>query len=102
MPDMPVRFVWGKTTKRCKHNAEMKEHVIADLKAKRDTLYGDVPADDFEDDKKLDHLFEQSFKTLKEKFKAQTNDDVAAQQKQRESDKARRARRHQRKKAVGV
>jgi hypothetical protein len=31
----PVRFVWEKTIKQSKHNAQMKERVLADLRANR-------------------------------------------------------------------
>ncbi|KIL70175.1 hypothetical protein M378DRAFT_156244 [Amanita muscaria Koide BX008] len=86
----PVRFVWDKTTKQSVHNARMKARIIADLKSKRG-LYRHVPDKDF-GKKALDGTFEQCFVTFRQKFKAQRDAAVAMSLKQKEDQKARRAR----------
>ncbi|KAF8897679.1 hypothetical protein BD779DRAFT_1432207 [Infundibulicybe gibba] len=88
--DDPVRFVWDKTTKQSVHNARMKERVIADLKARR-KKYKYVPERDF-NKKSLDGAFEQSFITLRQKFKAQRDSLAAMSHRRREDQKAQKAR----------
>jgi hypothetical protein len=100
-PGEPVRFVWGRTCKQSPHNAAMKHRIITDLKERREVLYGNLSAEEFVD-KKLEPLFDQAFKTLKDKYKAQTNSAVALYQKARDGEKAKRSRRRERKKLVSI
>ncbi|KAF8631538.1 hypothetical protein AX15_002294 [Amanita polypyramis BW_CC] len=86
----PVRFVWDKTTKQSLHNARMKLRILTDIKAKR-SCYKHVPEKEF-GKKSLDNAFEQCFTTFRQKFKAQRDAAVATNLKQREDQKARRAR----------
>lgn len=98
-PADPVRFVWDKTTKQCVHNMRMKSRVIEDLKEHHRRLYKHVPEKDFSK-KMLDAAFDQCFTTLRQKYKAQRDDDLAEHIKEREGIKAMKARRVLRKKAV--
>lgn len=98
-PASPIRFVWSKTVKQSTHNAAMKRRIIEDIIDKRPTMYKYVPIADF-DKKKLESTFDQAFKTLKEKWKTQTNTNVAVYQRFREDTKAMKSRRRERKKAV--
>jgi hypothetical protein len=93
-----IRFVWDKTTKQSVHNARMKARVIADIKSKR-KMYKHVPEKDFSR-KILDAAFEQSFTTLRQKFKAQRDAATAVAYKKREDIKSRTARHLSRRKAV--
>ncbi|KAG6831403.1 hypothetical protein H0H92_011005 [Tricholoma furcatifolium] len=92
----PVRFVWEKTTKQSVHNSRMKARVISDLKDNR-RKYRHVPDKDF-GKKSLESTFEACFVTLRQKFKAQQDPELAQKSKQREDAKARRARHVSRKK----
>lgn len=96
----PVRFVWEKTTKQSKHNSEMKERVLADLKANR-RLYRHVPEVDF-DPKTISSAFDQAFSTFRQKYKAQLDPTVSFTEKTREEQKAMRSRRLHRKKFVRI
>ncbi|KAL0067575.1 hypothetical protein AAF712_005290 [Marasmius tenuissimus] len=97
-PEDPVRFVWEKTTKQSVHNGRMKTRVIEDIRENRRRLYKHVSERDFSK-KTLDSVFDQYFTTLRQKYKAQKDDAAAEHQKSRESLKAMKARRLQRKKA---
>ena len=97
-PEEPIRFVWDKTTKQSVHNARMKARILADLKANR-KLYRHVPEKDF-GKKIIDAAFEQSFTTLRQKFKAQRDAATAASFKKREDLKSRTARHLSRRKLV--
>lgn len=100
-PKSPIRFVWSRTLRQSSHNTAMKERIISDIMGKRLSLYKDVPATEF-DKKKLDSTFDQAFKTLKEKWKTQTDASRAVYQKVREDTKAMKSRRRERKKTVGI
>ncbi|PFH51403.1 hypothetical protein AMATHDRAFT_74957 [Amanita thiersii Skay4041] len=89
-PTKPVRFVWDKTTKQSVHNSRMKTRILSDIKSKR-VLYKHVPDKDFSK-KTLEAAFEQCFTTFRQKFKAQRDAVVATNLKQREDQKARKAR----------
>ncbi|KAG6833902.1 hypothetical protein H0H87_007913 [Tephrocybe sp. NHM501043] len=89
-PNDPVRFVWDKTTKQSVHNNRMKARILADIKTHR-KKYKHVPDKDF-GKKNLEGAFEACFVTLRQKYKAQQNPDDAQRLKQRENNKARRAR----------
>ncbi|KAI0089262.1 hypothetical protein BDY19DRAFT_944941 [Irpex rosettiformis] len=95
-PDEPVRFVWEKTVKKSPHNAAMKKRILRDFVARR-KRYKDVPDKDF-DKTVLDAVFEQSFLTLRQKFKLQKDDSSAIQYKLREDQKYMKSRRKDRKK----
>ncbi|TFK43658.1 hypothetical protein BDQ12DRAFT_731647 [Crucibulum laeve] len=88
--DEPVRFVWDKTTKQSVHNSRMKARILTDIKEKR-RLYKHVPAKEF-GKKVLDSAFEQSFSTLRQKFKVQRDETSAMNLKRREESKSKRAR----------
>jgi len=92
----PVRFVWDKTTKQSVHNARMKTRILSDIKAKR-SLYKHVPDKEFVK-KSLDGAFEQCFTTFRQKFRAQRDVAVAANIRQKEDQKARKARHSSRRK----
>ncbi|KAI0320686.1 hypothetical protein OF83DRAFT_1103745 [Amylostereum chailletii] len=92
----PVRFVWEKTTKQSEHNAKMKVRILAELKANR-RLYKHVPDADFQK-AVLEPTFEQAYLTLRQKFKTQTDANVANVVKMREKNKAMKSRRNSRKK----
>ena len=96
----PVRFVWERTARQSPHNNAMRKRVIADLRKHRAELYASVPAEDFAQKKKLETVFDQCFKTIKEKRKAQKDENVADYQKMRDDKKAERSRRRERKKSV--
>ncbi|TFK28855.1 hypothetical protein FA15DRAFT_633377 [Coprinopsis marcescibilis] len=95
-PSESVSFVWDKTTKQSVHNARMKGRILADLKQNRQQ-YKYVPVKDF-NKKVLDAAFEQCFTTFRQKYRAQTDEAVAAQNKKREEIKARKARHASRRK----
>lgn len=97
-PSDPIRFVWDKTTKQSVHNGRMKKRVIDDIKENR-KLYKHVSTKDF-GKKSLDAAFEQCFVTLRQKFKYQRDGMSALNYKQREDNKARRARHLSRRKIV--
>ena len=97
-PHDPVRFVWNKTPKQSVHNSRMKARILADLKSNR-KLYKHVPDKDF-NKKALDSVFDQSYVTLRQKFKAQSDASAALNVKKREETKAMKARRLCRKKVV--
>lgn len=91
-----IRFVWDKTPKQSKHNTAMRDRVLIDLKANRN-LYKYVPEKDFSR-KSLETVFEQTFRTFRQKFKAQKDSSAALQLKKREGQKASKVRRLSRKK----
>ncbi len=99
-PNEPVRFVWAKTTKQSAVNAAMKKRIISDLKAHRHK-YKHVPEKDFAK-KSLEGAFEQVFTSLRQKFKAQRDSTAATRLQRREDQKAFKARRLHRKKAVSI
>ncbi|KAI0774162.1 hypothetical protein C8Q74DRAFT_1368666 [Fomes fomentarius] len=99
-PIEPVRFVWAKTTKQSAVNAAMKKRIISDLKAHRHK-YKHVPEKDFAK-KSLEAAFEQVFTSLRQKFKAQRDSTAATRLQRREDQKAFKARRLHRKKAVST
>jgi len=92
----PVRFVWEKTIKQSKHNALMKERILADLRAHR-KLYEHVPEADFTP-KALSSAFDQAFSTFRQKYKVQIDPTVSLTVKTREEQKAMKSRRFHRKK----
>src|SRR6266550_2542792 len=94
----PIRFVWDKTTKQSVHNARMKTRILSDIKAKR-SHYRHVPDKEF-GKKSLDGAFEQCFTTFRQKFRAQRDVAVAANIRQKEDQKARKARHLSRRKLV--
>jgi hypothetical protein len=96
----PVRFVWEKTTKQSKHNALMKERVLADLRANR-KLYEHVPEADFAP-KSLSTAFDQAFATFRQKYKVQRDPNVSLTVRNREEQKALKSRRLHRKKVVRI
>ncbi|KAJ7498763.1 hypothetical protein FB451DRAFT_1202938 [Mycena latifolia] len=89
-PPNPVRFVWEKTTKQSAHNGRMKLRVLEDIRARR-RLYKHVPDKEFSK-KVVDSTFEQSFTTLRQKFRTQRDVLAASKLKQREDAKARKSR----------
>lgn len=97
-PYEPIRFVWDKTPKQSVHNGRMKARFIADIKERR-RLYRYVPDKEF-GKKTLDSAFDQAFATLRQKYKAQKDANIALATKRKESEKNRRARRLSRKKTV--
>ena len=99
-PDESVRFVWDKTPKQSVHNGRMKVRILEDLKANR-KLYIHVPDKEFAQ-KTLESTFDQSFTTLRQKFKAQRDTSIALNIKRREDTKAAKSRRLNRKKNVGT
>jgi hypothetical protein len=96
----PVRFVWEKTIKQSKHNALMKERVLAELRAHRG-LYEHVPETDFTP-KTLSTSFDQAFSTFRQKYKVQKDPTVLLTVKTREEQKAIKSRRLHRKKLVRI
>ncbi|CCL99429.1 uncharacterized protein FIBRA_01447 [Fibroporia radiculosa] len=92
----PIRFVWEKTVKQSAHNGAMKRRLVADIMSSRG-MYAYVPDKDFTK-KTLDAVFDQTFTTLRQKYKAQKDATVALQRKKRDDQKARKARRFGRKK----
>ena len=96
----PVRFVWEKTIKQSKHNAVMKERVLADLRTHR-RLYEHVPEADFAP-KALSSAFDQAFSTFRQKYKVQIDPTVSLTVKTREEQKAIKSRRFHRKKLVRI
>jgi len=96
----PVRFVWEKTIKQSKHNALMKERILADLRAHR-KLYEHVPEADFTL-KALSAAFDQAFSTFRQKYKVQIDPTVSLTVKTREEQKAMKSRRFHRKKLVRI
>ncbi len=96
----PVRFVWEKTIKQSKHNAQMKERILADLRASR-RLYRHVPEADFSP-KSVSSAFDQAFSTFRQKYKAQLDPTVSLTVKTREEHKAMKSRRLHRKKFVRI
>jgi hypothetical protein len=97
-PNDPVRFEWHLTPKQSAHNNRMKSKIIADLKSNR-RLYKHVPDKNF-NKRTLDSVFDQSFLTLRQKFKTQRDEPAASKQKKRVDSKALKARRLGRKKTV--
>jgi hypothetical protein len=96
----PVRFVWEKTIKQSKHNALMKERVLADLRANR-RLYELVPDTDFTP-KAVSSAFDQAFSTFRQKYRVQTDPTILLTVKTREDQKAMKSRRLHRKKLVRI
>ncbi|KAI0268371.1 hypothetical protein BC834DRAFT_869090 [Gloeopeniophorella convolvens] len=94
--DEPVRFVWEKTVKQSKHNALMRDRVVADLKANR-RIYRHVPDADFTP-KAIAAAFDQAFSTFRQKYKAQMDPAVSLSVKTRGDQKAMKSRRLHRKK----
>jgi len=98
--DEPVRFIWARTIKKSQHNTRMKERVINDLIENRG-LYEHVSQDDFTADN-LDMVFDQTFSTLRSRYKAQTDANVAQKRREKEINKMIKTRRANRKRAVSV
>lgn len=98
--DEPVRFIWARTIKKSQHNTRMKKRVINDLIENRG-LYEHVSQDEFTADN-LDMVFDQTFSTLRSRYKAQTDANVAQKRKEKEINKMIKTRRANRKRAVGV
>jgi hypothetical protein len=96
----PVRFVWEKTTKQSKHNALMKERVLASLKANR-KLYEHVPEADFAL-KTISTAFDQAFATFRQKYRIQRDPSVSFTVRNREEQKSMKSRRLHRKKVVRI
>jgi hypothetical protein len=97
-PEDPIRFAWDKTPKKSVHNGHMKATVLEDLRANR-KLYNHVP-DKYFALKLLESTFDQSFTTLRQKFKAQRDTSIALNIKRRDDAKAAKWRRLNRKKNV--
>lgn len=97
--DEPVRFVWARTIKQSQHNTRMKKRVIGDLMENKG-LYKHVPQDDITADN-LDMVFDQTFSTLRSRYKGQTDVNVAQKRKDKDINKMIRTRRANRKRAVG-
>ncbi|KAF9782915.1 hypothetical protein BJ322DRAFT_1073300 [Thelephora terrestris] len=93
----PVRFVWGRTIRQSQHNARMKIRVIGDLMENKG-LYKHVPNDDFTMDN-LDIVFDQTFSTLRSRYKAQNDANVAQKRKKKDINKMIKIRRANRKRA---
>ena len=98
--DEPVRFIWARTIKKSQLNTRMKNRVIADLMENRG-LYEHVPQDDFTADN-LDMVFDQTFSTLRRKYKVQTDADAAQKRREKEINKMIKTRRANRKRAVSA
>ena len=98
--DEPVRFIWAKTIKQSQHNTRMKNRVTSDL-IENKALYSHVPQDDFTADN-LDTVFDQTFSTLRNRYKAQNDASLAQKKKAKEINKMIKTRRANRKRAVGV
>lgn len=98
--DEPVRFVWARTIKQSQHNTRMKKRVINDVMDKKE-LYEHVTQDDFTADN-LDMVFDQTFSTLRSRYKAQTDANVAQKRKEKEINKMIKTRRANRKRAVSA
>ena len=98
--DEPVRFIWARTIKQSQHNARMKKRVINDLIRSKE-LYEHVPQEEFTAEN-LDTVFDQTFSTLRSKYKAQTDANVAQRRKEKEINKMIKTRRNNRKRAVSV
>ena len=98
--DEPVRFIWARTIKKSQHNTRMKDRVINDLIENRG-LYEHVSQDDFTADN-LDMVFDQTFSTLRSRYKAQTDANVAQKRREKEINKMIKTRRANRKRAVSV
>jgi len=96
----PVRFIWAKTVKQSQHNARMKKRVITDLIGSKE-LYEHVPQEEFAAEN-LDTVFDQTFSTLRSKYKAQTDANVAQRRKEKEINKMIKTRRNNRKRAVSA
>ena len=97
----PIRFIWEKTAKQSPHNAAMKKRFLADLKAKQKRLYKYVPEKDF-NSKTLDAAFDQAFTTLRQKYKAQKDEEEAMKYKRREGRKYTKTKRLTRKRTVCI
>lgn len=98
--DQPVRFVWARTIKKSQHNALMKTRVIGDLMENKG-LYKHVPNDEFTMDS-LDIVFDQTFSTLRSRYKAQNDTNLAQKRKEKDINKMIKTRRANRKRAVCV
>ena len=98
--DEPMRFIWGRTTKQSQHNAQMKKRAISDLTENRE-LYKHIPWDDFTTEN-LGLVFEQTFSTLRNRYKVQTDASVAQKKKKKDIGKMIKTRRANRKHAVGT
>jgi hypothetical protein len=98
--DEPVRFIWARTIKQSQHNTRMKKRIINDLIENRG-LYEHVSQDDFTADN-LDMVFDQTFSTLRSRYKAQTDTNVAQKRKEKEINKMIKTRRANRKRAVSI
>ncbi|KAE9410188.1 hypothetical protein BT96DRAFT_913015 [Gymnopus androsaceus JB14] len=95
-PSQPLRFVWDKTTKQSVHNTRMKAFVLEDIKRNRQ-LYTELSEREFSKDV-LESAFEQSFTTLRQRFKAQGNVNDAKALKSKGDQRAQNARRSARRK----
>ena len=98
--DEPVRFIWQKTVKKSQHNTRMKNRVISDL-IENSGLYEHVPREDFSADN-LDLVFDQTFSTLRSRYKAQTDANVAQKRKEKDINKMIKTRRANRRRAVSA
>lgn len=98
--DEPVRFIWARTIKQSQHNTRMKRRVISDLMDNKE-LYKHVPRDDFTA-VNLDVVFDQTFSTLRSRYKVQTDANTAQKRKDKEIKKMIKTRRSNRKRAVGA
>ena len=96
----PVRFIWARTIKQSQHNARMKKRVINDLIGSKE-LYEHVPQEEFTPEN-LDTVFDQTFSTLRSKYRAQTDANVAQRRKEKEINKMIKTRRNNRKRAVST
>ena len=98
--DEPVRFIWARTIKQSQHNTRMKKRVTSDLMENKE-LYKHVPRDDFTTEN-LDTVFDQTFSTLRSRYKVQTDANIAQKRKEKEINKMIKTRRTNRKRAVGT
>ncbi|KAJ4478283.1 hypothetical protein J3R30DRAFT_3890102, partial [Lentinula aciculospora] len=92
----PIRFVWDKTTKQSVHNMRTKAFVLEDMKQNRQ-LYNELPDRDFSKNI-LESAFEQSFTSLRQRFKAERDVKEAENMKSRSDQRAQNARRLARRK----
>jgi hypothetical protein len=66
----PVRFEWSKTMGQSPHNQTMRTRIIDELR-KRRAHFPHVPTHDFEDTAALEGVFDASYHTMRNKWRAQ-------------------------------
>ena len=78
----------------------MKQRIVSDLLEKRHTMYSSVTGDFTRE--KVELQFDQAFKTLRERWRKQVDEDRAKYQRFRDDKKAQKSRRRERKKTVSA